>query len=199
VPFGYSAKDEKRVVYKTFALFLQHQQIAIVALRLTERGLLSRGSIRPSRLRLCWTKDSIARVLRSPLYAGFMMYGDKLHPGEHPRIMDEATYREASRVFANGSRELRFTRLNPDYALRGLLRCGSCGQAMCPASTSKNGKVYRFHRCSNRDKLGKETCAARPLPAGVLEQFVAERITAAMANGTLMQHIEQSLRHRIEK
>jgi len=207
VPFGYSAKDKKlvvneveaRVVREAFALFLQHRQMAKVARELNERGLLPRGSSRPSRLGLRWTKDSIARLLRSPLYAGLMMYGDELHPGEHPRLIDEATYREASRILAGPSRELRFTGLNPDYVLRGLLRCGSCGDAMCPASTSKNGKTYRFYRCSRRDKLGKEACAARPLPAGALEDFVAQRITAATADGTLVPHIEQSLRRRIEE
>src|SRR5690606_5356651 len=71
--------------------------------------------------------------------------------------------------------------------------------AMCPASTSKNGKTYRFYRCSRRDKLGKEAWAARPLPAGALEDFVAQRITAATADGTLVPHVEQSLRRRIEE
>ena len=44
----------------------------------TERGLLPRGSSRPPKDGLRWTKDAIARVLRNPLYAGFMMYGDEL-------------------------------------------------------------------------------------------------------------------------
>jgi DNA invertase Pin-like site-specific DNA recombinase len=206
VPFGYSVKDKKlivneveaRVVREAFALLLQHRQMAKVARELTERGLLPRGSSRPSRLGLRWTKDSIARVLRSPLYAGLMMYGDELHPGEHPRLIDDATYQKATRILRDGSRELRFTGLNPDYVLRGLLRCDNCGQAMCPASTSKNGRTYRFYRCSTRDKHGKDACPARPLPAGALEDFVAERITAATADGKLVQHIEQSLRARIQ-
>ncbi|KYG06939.1 hypothetical protein BE21_31990 [Sorangium cellulosum] len=58
VPFGYSAKDKKRVVdaidapvvRETFALLLQHRQMTIVARRLTEHGLLPRGLSRPSRL-----------------------------------------------------------------------------------------------------------------------------------------------------
>jgi hypothetical protein len=128
-----------------------------------------------------------------------MMYGDELHPGEHPRLIDDATYRQATRILQDGSRELRFTGLNPDYVLRGLLRCSGCGQAMCPASTSKNGRCYRFYRCSTRDKHGKDACPARPLAAGALEDFVAERITAATADGTLVQNIEQSLRRRIEE
>lgn len=206
VPFGYSAKDKKlvvteveaRVVREAFALFLQHRQMAKVARELNERGLLPRGSSRPSRLGLRWTKDSIARVLRSPLYAGLMMYGDELHPGEQPRIIDDATYRQATRILEDERRELRFTGLNPDYVLRGLLRCTQCGQAMCPGSTSKNGKTYHFYRCSMRDKPGKDACSARPLPARALEELVAERITAATADVKLVQHIERSLRARIE-
>lgn len=206
VPFGYSAKDKKlvvneveaRVVREAFALFLQHRQMAKVARELNERGLLPRGSSRPSRLGLRWTKDSIARVLRSPLYAGLMMHGDELHPGEQPRIIDDATYRQATRILEGAGRELRFTGLNPDYVLRGILRCTQCGQAMCPGSTSKNGKTYRFYRCSTRDKHGKDACSARPLPARALEELVAERITAATADVKLVQHIERSLRARIE-
>lgn len=127
-----------------------------------------------------------------------MMYGDELHPGEQPRIIDDATYRQATRILEGAGRELRFTGLNPDYVLRGLLRCAGCGQAMCPGSTSKNGKTYRFYRCSTRDKHGKDACSARPLPARALEELVAERITAATADVKLVQHIERSLRARIE-
>jgi len=145
------------------------------ARELNARGMLPRASRRGRKGGPLWTKDSIARVLRSPLYAGLMMYGDELHPGEHPRLIDESTFRHAERILAGTGRELRFTGTNPDYVLRGLLRCGLCREAMCPGSTTKNGKVYRFYRCSKRDKHGKEACRARALPAGALEDFVAQR------------------------
>src|SRR5690606_27662076 len=88
-----------------------------------ERGHLLRGSSRHSRLGTRWTRACIARVLRSPLYAGLMMYGDELRPGEQPRIIDDAKFRQAARILEGAGRELRFTGLNPDYVLRGLLRC----------------------------------------------------------------------------
>ncbi len=206
VPFGYSVKDKKllvneveaQIVREAFTLFLQHRQMAMVARTLTERGLLPRGSSRPPDEGLRWSKDAIARVLRNPLYAGFMMYGEELHPGEHPRLIDESTFRHAERILAGTGRELRFTGTNPDYVLRGLLRCGLCREAMCPGSTTKNGKVYRFYRCSKRDKHGKEACRARPLPAGALEDFVAQRITAATADGTLAVHVKAALDARID-
>lgn len=126
-----------------------------------------------------------------------MMYGDEVHPGEHPRIIDEVTFRQAERILAGTSRELRLTGTNPDYVLRGLLRCGLCGEAMCPGSTTKNGKVYRFYRCSKRDKHGKEACPARPLPAGALEDFVAQRITTATSDDSLAAHVDAALKKRI--
>ena len=68
---------------------------------------------------------------------------------------------------------------NPEYVLRGLLCCGTSGDPMTPASTmKKSGKTYRFYRCSRRDKYGEDLCPGRPLPAGAIKDFVAERIEA---------------------
>ena len=180
VPFGYSARDKKlvvneaeaHIVREAFALFLAHRQMAVVARELNKRGLLPRSSKRGRKGGPLWSKDGIARVLRSPLYAGRMMYGDDLFDGEHPPLIDDVTYRQAQRLLGTTGRELRVTGTNPEYALRGLLRCGRCDEAMCPGSTTKkSGKTYRFYRCSTRDKYGTDRCSARPLPAGALEDL----------------------------
>ena len=78
----------------------------------------------------------------------------------------------AAEFGGDAGRELRFTGTNPEYVLRGLLRCGRSDEAMCPGSTTKkSGKTYRFYRCSTRDKFGKDRCAARPLPARALDHL----------------------------
>ncbi|MBK8217903.1 MAG: recombinase family protein [Myxococcales bacterium] len=208
VPFGYSAKDKKlivndaeaHIVREAFALFLAHRQMAVVARELNKRGLLPRSSKRGRKGGPLWSKDGIARVLRSPLYAGRMMYGDDLFDGEHPPLIDDVTYRQAQRLLGAAGRELRVTGTNPEYVLRGLLRCGGCGEAMCPASTTKqSGKTYRFYRCSTRDKYGTDRCSGRPLPAGALEDFVVDRIMEATADGTLAERIQTKLSARVAK
>jgi len=208
VPFGYSAKDKKllvneaeaHVVREAFGLFLAHRQMAIVARELNRRGLLPRASKHGRKGGPLWTKDGIARVLRSPLYAGSMMYGDELYDGEHARLIDDVTYRQAQRLLGAAGRELRVTGTNPEFVLRGLLRCGGCGEAMCPASTTKkSGKTYRFYRCSTRDKFGTDRCTGSPLPAGALEEFVVERLMEATADGTLATRIEAKLSARVAK
>ena len=201
VPFGYIVEDKKllaneleaRVVREAFQLFLMHRQQATVARLLNEAKLLPRGTKRSKTL--AWSKEGIGRVLKSALYAGFMMYGDELHPGEHPPLIEESTYRAAQAILAGTSREVRWTGTNPDYVLRSLVRCGLCGEMMCPGSTTKQstGKVYRFYRCSRREKYGKEQCAARPLPAAALEEFVVARIADKTADGTLANRVEAHL------
>ena len=208
VPFGYDVKEKKLyisesegpTVREAFALFLKHRQAAIVARLLNERSLLPRGATNnPGKGGLRWSKDSIGRLLRSPLYAGQMMYGKEVHPGQHQRLIDEATHHQVALILAGKHRELRYTGVNHDYVLRGLVRCGQCGAAMSPASTKKGKTVHRYYRCCTRDKEGKQVCGARQLPAGALEEFVVERIAIATSDGSLVSEIERQMRERTDE
>jgi hypothetical protein len=96
-------------------------------------------------------------------------------------------------------RELRFGGLNPEYVLRGLLRCSSCGDPMTPASTRKGKGHWRYYRCSGRDKHGKAVCQAKPLPAGAIEAFVVEKIAEATQDGSLAAEVKTLLDARIKK
>ncbi|MFZ5438471.1 MAG: recombinase family protein [Myxococcota bacterium] len=207
VPFGYEVKAKKLgiseteapIVREAFALFLKYRQAAIVARLLNDRSMLPRGATNnPAKQGLRWTKDSISRLLRNPLYAGQMMYGKELHPGQHPRLIDEATHHQVMLSLAGKRRELRYTGVNHDYVLRGLVRCGRCGAAMSPASTKKGKTVHRYYRCSTRDKAGNLACAAKPLPAGAIELFVIERLGSATADGALVARVDRELASRIE-
>jgi site-specific DNA recombinase len=207
VPFGYEVKEKKLflkeaeapTVREAFALFLKHRQVAIVARLLNERSLLPRGATNnPAKQGLRWTKDSLGRILKSPLYAGQMMYGKEVHPGQHPRLIDDATHRQVALILAGKHRELQYTGINHDYVLRGLVRCGQCGAAMSPASTKKGKTVHRYYRCCTRDKEGRQVCGARQLPAGALEDFVVERIAHATVDGTLVAEIERQMRERTD-
>lgn len=224
VPYGYSVKDKKllvneleaRVVREAFDLFLMHRQQAKVAHLLNERMLLPRGS--KVTKKLAWSKEGIGRILKSPIYAGFMMYGGELHPGEHPPLVEESTYRAAQAILAGTSRVVRWTgtlrelhgvqragrsaasatersAVNPDYVLRSLVRCGRCGEMMCPGSTKRpsTGRMHRYYRCSTREKYGKDKCAGRPLPAPAIEEFVVARISERAADGTLAKRVAAHL------
>src|SRR5262249_32754575 len=101
VPFGYGVNDKRRggdhvealIVRDAFELLLQHRQMALVARLLNARGSLPRPTRRPGAVR--WTKDSISRVLKNPIYAGFITYGEEVHAGEHPALIDTEVWRRA--------------------------------------------------------------------------------------------------------
>ena len=210
VPLGYDIVDKKLVVNdleavvvrEIFDLYIQHRSASTVMHLLNDRGRATKrhraknGNVRGAR---AWSKDSVLRVLRNPVYAGFMPYRDELHPGEQDAIVEHGIYTRA-RAFldGNGGPKRRRPR-NPAYLLRGLLHCTLCGKAYTPASTRKKDKEYRYYRCVTRDKEGRKACPARPLPADAIEDFVIDRIREATAEGTLVADVSTALSGLFDK
>ncbi len=106
VPFGYDVRNkhlvvnesEAVIVREAFQLLLHHRQPAIVARLLNEGGQLPRLPAGETMRR--WTKDAMARLLRNPLYAGFVRCGAELSSGEHAPIISMETHQSARMVFA---------------------------------------------------------------------------------------------------
>jgi hypothetical protein len=125
---------------------------------------------------LAWTKDSVARLICNPMYAGFITNGEERYPGEHTALVDSETWQASQQLVEERTRTQKLHIANPEYLLSGLLRCGQCQGAMCPSSTSKGKTVHRYHRCATRDKQGRAACTAAPMAAAAIEKYVANRI-----------------------
>jgi DNA invertase Pin-like site-specific DNA recombinase len=207
VPLGYRVVDKKLVVEdleavvarEVFDLYEQHRSALAVARALneakrrTKRHVAKNGNIREPKK---WTKDAVLRVLRNPVYAGCMPYGDEVHKGEHVALIDRDRWQRIQAALDGRSAARRNPCVNPEYMLRGILRCARCGHAMTPASTRKSRKTYRYYRCVTRDKEGRHACPARPMPADAIESFVVERIREATADGRLATDVAGRLRAR---
>ena len=205
VPFGYDAKEkrlavnelEAAIVREAFALMLQYRQTALVRQTLNERGLLPRGKRLAPGKKVLWTTATVGGMLRNPIYAGVITYGDEQFPGEHAPLIDDDTFQQVQEILKGKVRPLTFRGTNHEYLLRGLVRCGLCKAAMSPASTTQR-RVYRYYRCATRDKHGAKVCPAAPLPAVALEEYVVERIAEAALDGALAREVEASLAARLE-
>lgn len=209
-PLGYDVKDkrlvvneyEATVVREAFELYLQHQQASTVARLLNEVGRKTKrhearsGATRAARK---WTTQDVLRLLRSPLYAGFVPYGDEMHPGEHSPIVDRATFHQVQDMLEGRGPGIQYHGRNPDYVLRGLLRCGLCGEAMTPGSTRKGAREYRYYRCITRDKQGKEGCRAASLPAAALEDFVVARLREVSVGEGFAAQVHARLTARMDE
>jgi len=210
VPLGYDVKDKRLVVNEyeavvvreAFALYLQHQEASKVARLLnekwrgTKRYEAKRGATREAGR---WTTQEVLRLLRRPLYAGFTSYGDEAYPGEHPAIVDTGTFHQVKDILEGRSLRHKSHARNPDYVLRGLLRCGLCGEAMMPCSTRRGTREYRYYRCTTRNKWGKEVCQAAAMSAPALEDFVVARLREASVGGTLSREVHAHLMARLEE
>ena len=147
IPFGYDVRNKRLVVNEpeavivreAFQLLLDHRQPAVVAQLLNARGMPPRvasgkGTPQP------WNKHILARLLRNPLYAGFVRCGAELSKGEHAPIIGIETHERARTLFAAPLRKLERHGGGTAYILRGLLRCARCSGALTPGSTRRDGR-----------------------------------------------------------
>jgi site-specific DNA recombinase len=208
VPLGYRVVEKKLVVEEfeavvvreVFSLYLEHRSVLAVARilnerhRSTKRHCAANGNLREAR---AWTKADVLRILKSPIYGGFMHSHGSLHPAEHPAIVDPETFKKVREILAAASGACRDRGCNPDYILRGVLRCACCGSAFTPASTRKGSTEYRYYRCVKKDKEGKEACPSSPLPAAAIEEFVIDRLREAVTDGDLAQDVTAAVKVRV--
>ncbi|MCP4680068.1 MAG: recombinase family protein [Deltaproteobacteria bacterium] len=198
-PLGYRIEEKKLVIdsfeavvtEEMYTLYLEHRSALTVSRMLNERGRVTKTS-RP------WTKNAVLHILKNPLYAGIITYGGEHYEGEHEAIIPRNTWQSVQDILKSQRQKRKIHYHNNDYFLRGLLQCDICGGTFIPASTHKNGKVYRYYRCMTRDKRGLEGCTAKQLPAESIESFVVERIKDATADSALVNELESRTREHIE-
>ena len=198
VPLGYTVEDKKLVVHELeavlvreiFALYHEHRSVLAVTRALNGRGQVTKHA-RP------WTRNDVLRVLKQPVYAGYIASEGELHEGEHSAIVERVVFSRTQALLATGTRAKRGSGRNPAYILRGVLQCARCGSAFTPASTTARSTVHRYYRCVTRDKQGKEACPSSPLPATAIEAYVIERLREATADGTLAAEVTVAVRARV--
>ena len=201
VPFGFEVKDKKLVaapgeaatVRTAFELFLEHQELPVVARLLNERGLLPAADSPTHR----WNKAALRRIVRNPIYAGYCRVGEELAQGEHEAIVPQEAFRRAQEIIDGRAHACVARGRNDDYVLQGLLRC-ACGAALTPMGTRKAGQEYRYYRCSGRNKKGTDACGAKNLPAAELERLVANELLARAPSELPMEQIQRAILRRLE-
>ncbi|TBR23123.1 recombinase family protein, partial [bacterium] len=121
-----------------------------------------------------WVSCTIHRLLRNPVYSGFVKFQGKLVPAAAETLIDQATWNAAQscRVRPPGRRQ-------PALMLtgRGRVRCGYCGSNVnCASSTwyrkdGTKGNTHRYYHCYGRH-LGVPCRTLRTIPNWELEGVV---------------------------
>jgi len=184
---GYNVDHSKLVIHEEeadrvraiFALYLKHRGLLKVVQELERRGWLNKSwQTRKGHWRggKPYTKTSLHHLLTNVLYAGEIRYKKEIHPGEHSAIVDKEVWEQVQEMLRQKDPARGSPVRNPSQALlKGLLRCRSCGCAMTPTESCRNGsKRYRYYVCLNALKRG--VCPARSIPAGAIEPFVIAQL-----------------------
>jgi site-specific DNA recombinase len=184
-------KDEAAQIRTIFDLYLEKRSLLAVVQELNRRGSRRKswrtkdGDWREGKQ---WDVANLRRVLRDPLYTGMAKLAGKVFPGEHDGIVPKAVFATVQAAM-NENRKTGGAILRNSHGalLRGLLRCAPCDASMVHTWARKDGRLYRYYRCSAAQKRGRETCPTNAIPAEEVEAFVVEKIRQIGSDPRLQQ------------
>jgi len=159
--------DQGRWLLLMKEMFLSGHSVASIGRRLHE------NAIRTPRGGEHWTQSVIARLLRNPKHAGYLVVGDgHLVRATHyeDRYWELDDYHRIEELFEARIAMGGTTAAKPTYLLSGLITCAHCGQRLC--GHRHRGGIYRRYRCSPPPGRRTPHCSANSKPAEVLEGYV---------------------------
>lgn len=192
--------DEAETVKEIYRFYLDGMSLNIIADRLNEKGLTTKGSNSPYR------KEVIQRILTNEKYTGdallqktyvtdcitkksrknngeLPMYLVKNHHepiisrADFNRVQEEMARRSAKRVIADKLTKGEQGKYSAKYALSELLVCGECGEHYRRVTwTAKGFKEIKW-RCISRIQYGKKKCHNSPT---IDEQALHKAIVSAI-------------------
>ncbi len=149
-----------------------------------------------------WSDRTVRRILQNQMYIGNMVQGVnrtvsyKVHecravPSEdwivventHEPIIKKELFDMAQSLFGRGIRSSPITKSTDLFS--GLVYCADCGKAMCLKTNRHDYGVYRYYKCSTKQKKLSTACGNHTVRADKLEKAVLwylKRIVALAAD-----------------
>jgi len=194
VPLGYDAEDRKLIINPAEAKTIQlifTQYLILKNVRALKQYLDSHGII--SKFRINRNGDTtggkplsrgwLYKMLNNPIYTGQIRHKEKVYPGNHKAIIDEATWEKTQDLLKkNNSAARHGLRAKQPSLLAGKL-FDDRGYPMSPNHASKNGKRYRYYTSQAILKQTPEKAGTLPrIPAAEIESVVTKRLELLLTN-----------------
>ncbi len=110
------------------------------------------------------TKQSWGRLLANPVYAGWIVSGQKRVHGQHEALVSDAVFQKVQERI--GGKSVPHKAISDDFPLRGLVRCASCGNFL--TSGWVRGRKDRYPRywcwnpkCHHKCGVGRDDLEAQ--------------------------------------
>lgn len=192
--------DEAEVVREIYRCYLDGMSMNLIADRLNEKGLTTKGSGSPYRktvvqriltnekytgdalLQKTYVTDCITKKTRKnngelPMYLVKNHHEPIISRSDFNRVQEEMARRSAKRTIADKLTKTGQGKYSAKYALSELLICGECGEHYRRVTwTAKGFKEIKW-RCVSRIQYGKKKCHSSPT---VDEQALHRAIVSAV-------------------
>jgi site-specific DNA recombinase len=204
VPLGYDRKDRTLTINETeavtvrtiFGLFLKLKNVQRVQSELVRLNLRTKPYATPRGRAvggLSFARGHLYKILSNPLYIGEIEHRGVRYPGQHPPLIDGATWDAVQAQLAANHHENRArTNAKSKSLLAGLIY-DDAGNRLVSSHATKNGKRYRYYVTS--EGTGRSVAAASVprlwLPAAVIDELVLTKLQSFLTDKT---HISALLR-----
>ena len=192
--------EEAEVVKEIYRYYLDGMSMNLIADRLNEKGLTTKGSSSPYRktvvqriltnekytgdalLQKTYVTDCITKKTRKnngelPMYLVKNHHEPIISRTDFNRVQEEMARRSAKRTIADKLTKTGQGKYSAKYALSELLICGECGEHYRRVTwTAKGFKEIKW-RCVSRIQYGKKKCHSSPT---VDEQALHRAIVSAI-------------------
>ena len=186
---------EAEMVQELFRLYLDRRSLLAVVQEVNGRGWTrkswqnGKGIYRNGRP---FDKVYMQRLLINPLYVGRVTLHGDIYEGLQEAIIGEETFRQVQDLLAS-NRNSQSTgpgmRNKHGALLGGLIKCGVCGQAMAHSYAKRQGRLFRYYRCTTAQKQGRDACPVPSLPAADIEEFIVEQIRRVARDPDLAREV----------
>ncbi len=209
VPLGYDRKDRTLTINETeavtvrtiFDLFLKLKSVQRVQTELVRLNLTTKPYATPRGRAvggLSFARGHIYKILSNPLYIGEIEHRGVRYPGQHPPLIDAATWDATQAQLAANNHENRVrTNAKSKSLLAGLIY-DDVGNRLVSSHATKNGKRYRYYVTS--EGTGRSVAAASVprlwLPAATIDELVLTKLQSFLTDKAQISNLLREMRCR---
>lgn len=198
IPYAYTVNGTRKlmhgdahevtIVRRVYAEYIGGKSIRHVCHHLNAAGERSRSGNE-------WSPTTVNKLLTNLAYIGTYAHGDVVIEGNHPAIIDRATFDTVQRLLTERQPLTTPFMGGGGYLFTGLLRCGECGSAMCGRTPHSGNQAYH---CSGYTSKGASYCNRNT----VVQAELAERVTTAVAerftNPSVLRRLRDELHRQVK-
>ena len=209
VPIGYDRKDRTLTINETealtvrtiFYLFLKLKNVQRVQTELMRLKLTTKPYATPRGRAvggLSFARGHLYKILSNPLYIGEIEHRGVRYPGQHPPLIDGATWDAVqAQLAANHHQNRTRTNAKSKSLLAGLIY-DDAGNRLVSSHATKNGKRHRYYVTSQ----GTGRSVATPnlvrlrLPAAMIDELLRAKLQSFLADKAQISRLLRQARCR---